>query len=390
MKFCAIIAEYNPLHLGHIKQIEYVKQVLGAEKIVVIMSGNFTQRGEISVLDKFKRASWAIKAGADAVIELPTVFAVGNAETFATGAINLICDLNIFDGICFGVESGDKESFIRLATAMNNESKEFRKILKRYLDEGVSLAKAKFLAVKDMGGEFDENLINSPNNILGLEYTKALLKRNSNIQICPLLRQGDHNDKTLKKGVTSATSIREVIKSGELKKLKKSLPKFVLDDLTEYPFSFDKMVMSSIITTSKEKLATRPDCTEGLENRIKALSKDNLTVDDLVAKVTTKRYTETRIRRILTSNLLGITRELLIDCIEDKLYAKILAIKGEDKELISKISNNSSVPVLTRKSNLSALEKTALECFNIDVCANDLYNLASGNKTNENQMLIIV
>ena len=188
MKICALIAEYNPFHLGHLKHIDYIKNSLKAEKIIVVMSGNFTQRGEIAVTDKFKRARHAILAGADAVIELPTVFATANAEIFATGAVNLINSLGVVDGLCFGVESGDKESYIDLAKAMVNESKEFKELLKEHLDRGVSLAKAKFLTINELeGGRFDPNLVNSPNNVLALEYTKAILKNKSNIEILPML-----------------------------------------------------------------------------------------------------------------------------------------------------------------------------------------------------------
>ena len=142
MKICACIAEYNPFHLGHLKHIDYIKNTLKAERIVVIMSGCFTQRGEPAVLDKFTRAKHAIIAGADIVIELPTVFATANAEIFAKGAINIINSLKNVDGICFGVESGDAQDYIKLANAMNDESKDFKKALKEQLDNGVSLAKA--------------------------------------------------------------------------------------------------------------------------------------------------------------------------------------------------------------------------------------------------------
>ena len=217
MKICGIIAEYNPFHLGHLKQIEYVKNVLGAEKIIVIMSGNFSQRGEVAVLNKFLRAKHAVIAGADLVIELPTVFATANAEIFAKGAINIFNSLNVIDAICFGVESGTCDEYVSLAKAMNNESKEFKKVLKEKLESGVSLAKAKFETLKELGNEFDQSLISTPNNILGLEYTKAILSTKSKIEICPMIREGDHNDKTLKKKITSATSIRETLKGNAVK-----------------------------------------------------------------------------------------------------------------------------------------------------------------------------
>ena len=389
MKICACIAEYNPFHLGHLKHIDYIKNTLGAEKVIVIMSGNFTQRGEIAVLDKFTRARHAILAGADAVIELPTVFASANAETFASGAINLINSLGIVDGICFGVESGSKDAYIALATAMNNESKEFKKVLKEKLESGISLAKAKFQTVLALGGDFDSNLVSSPNNILGLEYTKAILKTNSNLHIFPMIREGDHNDVTLKKGITSATSIRQVLKTGKIRKLKKSVPPFVFKDLKQYPFDFEKLVLSSAITKTAEEISLAPDCTEGLENRIKALVKDNNSFDALVDKVSTKRYTKTRVQRILTANLLGITDRFVKECLSSTLYTKILAVSADAKDLINKLCLNATAPVLTRKSDCSALKKTALKCFEADVLANDLYNLIVDEKSNENHMLIV-
>lgn len=390
MKICACIAEYNPFHLGHLKHIDYMKTVLGAEKIVVIMSGNFTQRGEPAVLDKFTRARHAVLSGADAVIELPTVFATANAELFAKGAIHVLSDLNISGGLCFGVESGDKNAYLNLASALNDESREFKKVLKEQLERGVSLAKAKFETVRILGDErFNEDLISSPNNVLGLEYTKAILKTKCDLEIFPMLRDGDHNDKTLKKGITSATSIRETLKSGTVKKAKKSMPSYVFPDLDGYPTAFDKIIMSALITTSAESLSKISDCTEGLENRIKALVKDNHTVDGLVEKVSTKRYPQTRIRRILTSNLLGIKKDFIDDCLSSPLYAKILAVNSNSKDIISELTENSSIPVLTRKSDCSSLKKTAEKCFNIDVLASDLYSLATNKKMNEHQMLIV-
>lgn len=390
MKICACIAEYNPFHLGHLKHIDYMKTTLNAEKIVVIMSGNFTQRGEPALLDKFTRARHAVLSGADAVIELPTVFATANAELFAKGAIHVLSGLNVSGGLCFGVESGDKNAYLNLANAMNDESKEFKKALKEHLQSGVSLAKAKFETVKALGDErFDEDLISSPNNVLGLEYTKAILNAKCDLEIFPMLRDGDHNDKTLKKGITSATSIREAVKSGTIKKTKKSMPPYVYLDLDGYPTAFDKMIMSSIITTSAEDISKICDCTEGLENRIKALVKDNRTVEELVEKVSTKRYPQTRIRRILTSTLLGIKKDFIDDCLSSPLYAKVLAVNSNSKDIIAELAEKSSIPVLTRKSDCSNLKKTAEKCFNIDVLASDLYSLATGKKMNEHQMIIV-
>lgn len=390
MKVTAIIAEYNPLHFGHLKQIDYVKNTLKSDKIVVIMSGNFTQRGEPAIMNKYLRAKQAVIAGADIVIELPTVFATANAEIFAKGAIKIINSLSIVDSVCFGVESGEKQDYITLANEMNNESKEFKKILKAKLDTGISLAKAKFETLKELGKDnLKEELISSPNNILGLEYTKAILSLNSKIEIEPLYRDNIHNDKKLQKGITSALSIREKIKSGKIKGIKKNLPKFVYKDVTPYPFAFNDMITSALIRETSENVAKILDCTEGLENRIKALSKDNLNLNDLIDKTATKRYTETRIKRILISNLLKIDGELVKKCLEDNLYVKVLALSNDQKDFLGEISNNSKYTVLTRKSDFSLLKGTALTCFEKDILANDLYNLATKQKNNEYNMIIV-
>lgn len=390
MKICAVIAEYNPFHLGHLKHIDYIKNSLSADRLIVLMSGNFTQRGEPAIIDKYSRARHAVLAGADAVIELPTVFATSNAETFAKGAVKILNSLNLVDGLCFGVESGKEASYISLAKYMNSETKEFKRALKTHLDKGVSLAKAKFLAIKEISNElFDEALISSPNNILGLEYTKAILGLKSGIDVYPMKRDGDHNDKRLKKGITSATSIREQVKCGKTRKVKKNMPKFVYKDLKTYPFAFDKMIMTKLITTPSSLLKRIPDCTEGLENRIKAFSKDNHLVEQLVEKVSTKRYPQTRIKRILINNLLGIDEDLIKDCLSSSLYAKVLAVDSNKKDIIPKLIEKSSIPILTRKSDSSLLDKTAKKCFEIDSLACELYGLATGRKQNEHQMIII-
>ena len=204
-----------------------------------------------------------------------------------------------------------------------------------------------------------------------------------------MLRDGDHNDLALKKGLTSASSIRNAVRRGERKKAKKSLPPFSFIDIKGYPFAFDKLITSAVISASAEKLSKIADCTEGLENRIKALCKDNHQLDALIEKISTKRYTKTRISRILLANFLGIEKSLVEDCLDSKLYAKILAVDSNSKDLISLISKNSKIPVLTRKSDTEQLKKTALRCFEKDALACDLYSLATDIKLNENSFLIV-
>lgn len=389
MKNCACIAEYNPLHNGHLKLISHIKDTLKAQTLTVILSGDFCERGENAVMDKYTRAKHAICAGADIVIELPAVFAAANAEIFATGAMKIVKSLGYVDTLCFGVESGDAETYKKAAAAMLNETKEFKQVLKRELETGVSLAKAKFNAVKAINlPELDESLVSSPNNILALEYAKAAIKLDMNIELSPFLRENNHNDETLKKGVTSAQSIRLQLAAGNKKKLKKLVPKYVYDDLPEYPPDFRVPVVAALMTATAKELAEITDCTEGLENRIKALLKDNPDYDSLLEKVTTKRYTKARVRRIFLANFLRISEDFVFKCLKSDLYIKVLAVR-ENSPLLSEIKNRAKVPLLTRKSDYRALEKTALDCFLKDALANDLYNLVSRGKQNEYFTLIV-
>ena len=389
MKNCACIAEYNPLHSGHLKLISHIKNDLGAKTLTVILSGDFCERGESAVMDKYTRAKHAILAGADIVIELPTVFATANAEIFATGAMKIVRSLGCIDALCFGVESGDAQTYRTAAKAMLNETKEFKQVLKRELETGISLAKAKFNTVKQLNlPDLDENLVSSPNNILALEYAKAAIKLGMNTELYPFLRENIHNDVRLKKSVTSARSIRLQLAEGKKKKIRKFLPKYVYADLPEFPPDFRIPVVSALMSATAKELSEILDCSEGLENRIKALLKDNPDYDDLLGKVATKRYTQARVRRIFLANFLRISEDFIFRCLKSDLYIKVLAVR-ENSPLLSEIKATASVPLLMRKSDYRVLEKTALDCFLKDALANDLYNLVSRGKQNEYFTLIV-
>lgn len=389
MKICALVAEYNPLHNGHLKLINHIKNQMQTDKLIVIMSGNFCERGEIAIMDKYTRAKHAVLAGADMVIELPTVFSVSNAEIFATGAVKILKSLGFVDTLCFGVESGDKNTYLTAAKAMLTETKEFKKTLKKHLETGVSLAKAKYLTVKELSiPELDEAMISSPNNILALEYTKAIIKLEANMTIEPFLRQGNHNDAKLYKNVTSAQSIRLTLSQMKKRKVKRNVPPYVYADLPKIIPSADKYILASLINTPAKEIAEICDCTEGLENRIKALLKDNNDYSSLLEKVSTKRYTKARVRRIMLSCLLKINEDLIFKCFKSDLYVKVLAMNKDSANLVKKATENNTI-VLTRKTDYKNLSKTALECFEKDVLANDMYSLIAGKKLNEFYTVIL-
>lgn len=391
MKITAVIAEYNPFHNGHAEHIKYIKEHTDCDKLLVLMSGNFTQRGENAVENKFVRAEWAIKSGADMVVELPSVFATANAEIFATGAVKLLTDLNSVNELCFGVESGSEDEYLSAAAALLDESKKFKAALKEELDSGVSFAKAKFTAVKRIfGDEIKDELLSSPNNILALEYAKAKLKIDSPMALVPVTRFGEtsHNDKKASGKIGSALSIREALKTGDKKTVKKLVPDYVFKSLPDLPYDFSQILMAALYTSSVEKLSGITDCTEGLENRIKALIKDTSSYDAAVEKIVTKRYTYARVKRITVNNLLNISEKLVQSALKTPLYAKVLAIRSDAKDMISEISVNSSIPLLTRKKDYAEVKKTAALCLETDDLSNDLYSLITKEKFNPYQMII--
>ena len=391
MKICFAICEYNPFHNGHLHHINKIKEEIKPDCLAIIMSGNFTQRGEIALLDKYTRASHAIKAGADVVFELPTVFATGNAEIFAKGSVGLA---NLFSGehvLCFGTESGSKDTLKATAKMLISETKEFKVLYKEELKTGVTTIKAKVNALSKMNIEnVDCELLKSPNNILGIEYTKAIISKKSKLDIYPIIREGAaYNDVELYRGISSASAIRNAIAEGKIKKTKDSLPSFVYNDLPTTLPNCDDLIFYSVLKDTKQDLKNIIDCTEGLENRIKALSKTSSSLEELKDKLKTKRYTYTRISRILLSSMLGIEESFIRKCLGAELYLKVLAINKEKASLLSEFSKLTDTPIITRKKDADALVGVAKSCFEKDVYANDVYNFVTKQKTNEYEMKMV-
>ncbi len=388
MKICSIVAEYNPFHNGHLNQINYIKEKLKPDYIAVFLSGNFTQRGEPAVADKFTRAKHAVLSGVDVVFELPTVFATQTAEIFASGAVKLINALPFEKSMCFGAECGDKKEIIDTAVFMLNETPEYKNILKAQLKKGVSLLQARELALEKTNANFNKEILQSPNNVLGVEYVKAILKNDYPIEIDVIKRNGaDYNDEKLTKSNPSALAVRTAILGGKKTSVKPFVPPYVYKDLLPPP-DFEREIIYSLISTDKKEIAKTVDCVEGLENRIKALCKDNFTLSELLEKLKTKRYTTARLKRILLSTMLKIDEKLVKSALKKDLYLKVLAINGKKTELLSLLSK-SAYPLITRKSDASKLTGTALEVFEKDVFACDIYASVSGKKINENNMIIV-
>ena len=367
MKICAVICEYNPFHNGHLHQLNEARRLSGADAVLCIMSGNFVQRGEAAITDKFTRAKHAVLGGADAVIELPTIFATSNAELFAKGAISILSTIPDVTTLCFGAETNDKAAFIQTATLLNNEPNEVSQKIKSLTGEGISYAKARAIAWQNA---LTCNLLTSPNNILGVEYTRAILERNAKIEILPIQRLGGgYKDNQLNEEFSSASAIRAAISANT--SLKNALPDFVKVDLPkELTAKLDCLEKFAILSRGEEEIRRVCDCTEGLENAFKKAATQE---KDFAESLTSARYTSSRIRRIALQNLLNIDESFIRESLQSPLYLRVLAVK-KTSDILSALSQ-STLPIIARAHDEDVLNAVAKRSYEVDRFAENVYTL---------------
>ncbi len=368
MKICAIICEYNPFHNGHLFQLNAAKARSNADAVVCFMSGNFVQRGENAIMDKYTRAKHAALAGADVVIELPTPFATANAELFAKGAIHLLTSIPSVKYLCFGAETADKRAFRSAASYLNDEPKAVSEKIKFLTAQGVSFANARAQAFAQY---IPTQFLSSPNNILGIEYTRALQEKTVDVEILPIQRVGGgYADTQLFETLSSATAIRESIIKGE--DIRTQMPPFVFDDIPQnLSNELHLLEKYAVLANGKETLANVCDCTEGLENAfIKAATLEKPFAQTLVSA----RYTASRIRRIALQNLLKIDETLIRQSLQSPLYLRVLAAKKERTDVLSALSE-SLFPLITRAHDENALCDSAKRCFAADSFAERVYSV---------------
>ena len=393
MKICAVICEYNPFHNGHKAQLDTIRAVSGCDKIVCVMSGNFTQRGETSVFHKRVRARHAVENGADAVIELPAAFSASPAELFARGGVKLATSVPAVQNLAFGCESGNREDFIKTAQTALREDKAFKAALQQKMKDGTPYIRARNELLIETGG-VDERLLSTPNNILGVEYCRSLLALKSQAEPLPLLRRGaGYADEKIYADFSSATALRSLLGQdtrAAKKALAKNLPASVYRDTPFYKESpYKTASICALLSAPLEQIAAAPDCSEGLENRLRSMARSNPAYDELLNKSVTKRYTRTRLKRIILQNFLGIKRKEVKAWLEANLYLNVLAVKKDGAEETLAALSAGKYPLITRRSDYNLLSKDAQACFSLDVRANDLYNALTGTHTNEFETLFV-
>lgn len=360
MNITGIITEYNPFHNGHKFHLEESKKQTKSDGTICIMSGNFVQRGGPAIIDKWKRTEMALNNGVDLIIELPTFYAVSSAEFFAKGAVSILNSLNIVKNLFFGSEIGDAKALSEIAKVLVSEDKRFQNILKENLSLGLTFAKAREKSlIEYLNSSEINNIITSSNNILGIEYIKAILKLNSSINPVALKREGsNYNDKSLSQTFSSATSIREVLKNtSNIEDLKNIIPLEsyeVFSKLQEqdYRFTFEEEMFKYIkykIQTNCVNFNNLYEVTEGLDNKIiKEISSSN-SLHEFILKIKSKRYTYSKISRILTHIYLGLDNDDFKDIAnENNLYVRILGFNKTGREILSLIKANSSIPLITK------------------------------------------
>ena len=366
MKIASIIAEYNPFHKGHAYQINKIKEDY-TDFIVVIMSGNFVQRGEPAIINKYERARLAVNNGASLVLELPLPYATSNAEIFALGAINILNSMGIVHRLYFGSE--DELEILRSLQEKIDKNFDEDK-LKKYLSEGKSFIRSRQLAM-DFLTEEEKEILKRPNNILGLEYLRSLAKLNSSIEAHSIKRKNvNHDDDFSLDGFASASHIRRLAYEGE--DVSNFLPGYdlVAENKLENYFDIFKYKMLS----EKINFNDYFDYEKGLENRIlENLDSENF--HDLIEKVHSKRHSRSRIKRLIIEILLDVKKDLIKNSFEDP-YTRILACDERGIEIFKKSKNKNKI--YSFKSFYDTSSGITKEMLDKEIFSSDLYNIKSG------------
>ncbi len=385
-----IIAEYNPFHNGHFYHLEESKKQSGCNYSVAVMSGNFVQRGEPAIINKWDRAGMAVLNGIDLVLELPTVYSISSAENFAEGAIKLLDSLSIVDTFSFGAEASNLNILNEFAEILYQEPAEYISILNHELSKGISYPKARENALLMYLNDIRKyaNVLSSPNNILGIEYLKALKRLRSRMIPFSIERLGPkHDELTIEDNISSASYIRKLIEKNKSNQTSSLLPRFsysILENcikkgnVVSSLKCFEKEILYCLRKMTCEEIANLPDVTEGLENLIKDSANSCNSITELISKIKTKRYTETRIKRILLYTLIGITKKDMALSRKHVPYVRVLALNNNGKKLLSDIAiSNPKLPIITSVKRFmdSNPNKNLLNMLQKDIFATNVYTL---------------
>lgn len=379
MKIVGLITEYNPFHNGHLYHIKKAREITKADAVIVVMSGNFVQRGTPAIMPKHLRAQAALKAGASLVIELPVCYATGSAEFFAYGAVSLLNKLGCVDSICFGSECGDIEILQELAKIIAKEPMEYKQFLNKYLKIGNSFPLAREKAMKDyLNSDIADLILGKPNNILGIEYLKALSRLNSTIKPYTVQRiYSNYHDEELQETYSSASAIRSELAENALENLENQIPDTSISLLKEnylkrypiYPNDFSLLLKYRLMNETKASLQEYMDVSEDLANRISNRLNEFMNIEQFCELLKTKEVTYSRISRALIHILLNIKKE---DHTEIE-YARMLGFRKDQAFVLSEIKRTTAIPLISKLGTADFLSDSAKNMLNTDIFSSNLY-----------------
>ena len=395
MKVVGIIAEYNPFHNGHLYHIKEAKKQTGADYVIVIMSGNFVQRGSPAIINKYARTKSAIESGTDLVIELPVVYSTSSAEFFALGAISILDQLGIVDYVCFGSETNDINALTSVAKYLIMNPDEYNKDVNKYMKSGITFPVARQKAIIKNNPSINTDIISSPNNILGVEYIKALLKFNSPIKPFTIERKhaGYHEtDLNITRlaptsSISSATALRKFIKEQSfLSTIETQLPDSMYNIFKQeykktfpvYDNDFSLLLKYKLLSEDNKSLVEYIDLSKDLANRINNTSFGEYDLSSYTREIKTKQWTHTRIKRVLIHILLDLKTKNLKQYNDNKYsqYARILGFNKDSSSLINKIKESTKIPILSKLSEAdNILPPIGLQMLREDIYAANIYNL---------------
>lgn len=385
MKCAGVIVEYNPFHNGHLHHIQKTYQSFDFDGLIAVMSGNWVQRGEPAILDKWQRAQMALNQGVDLVIELPFIWACQSAREFAEGSVCLLDSTGVVNYQTFGSESANLDYLNKAAKTLVKEPESLKIELKKHLNSGNSYP---FALTKALNNYIDSGPKEiTPNDILGIEYLKSHIKLNTNIKTSVVQRVGsNYHEEKLNSDIASATAIRKALEKGY--KVDSYVPPSTLEILNKsknellFFKSLEKFILYRLRTTPPKELTRITGWEKGLENRLKKRAIHSTNLEEFFNEITSRRYTRGRINRYLV--------HLLMEVSKDKIkyfnkkgppYIRILGMNSTGKSLIKKMKETAKLPVLTRPAKeLRKLNPYAQACFNQEVVTTSFYNLLNNKK----------
>ncbi|MGM0413829.1 MAG: nucleotidyltransferase [Bacillota bacterium] len=398
MQTTGLIVEYNPFHNGHNYHLKQSKIITDSQPAIAVMSGNFTQRGEPALLDKWIRSKMAIQAGVDLVLELPVSYAIRSAEYFARGAVLTLAYTGLVNKIVFGSEQGNLKILEEISSLLVSESSEFKKLIKSNLNNGLSFPQARAEVIREILGEDAYRIISKPNNILAIEYLKAIKKYNLPIQAKTIERKdSNYHDKSPgQTDITSATAIRKLVYNNKIKTATKYIPEcnreiFINSILTgKGPASLETWKSYSLFNIRRldqNELLDIPAISHNLANSILDLRNKVNTYSELIESLTSKTYPKSRIRRAVIQASLRLSKSKYRKLkLETPAYLRVLAIGSKGKNILSELADKARVPIIIQPANylnipdFNTSNKLKYQ-LSLDLNASNLYSLLIPDKT---------